>query len=61
MKGEDRPAMKEVATKLEGLKKAEMHLWVNVDSNSEETKFLVRHQILTNIMLVIKVLMCMIV
>ncbi|XP_050280401.1 wall-associated receptor kinase-like 22 [Quercus robur] len=40
LKGEDRPTMKEVATKLEGLKKAEMHLWVNVDSNSEETKFL---------------------
>ena len=61
MKGEDRPTMKEVATKLEGLKMTEMHLWVNVDSNSEETKFFVRHQILTNIMLVIKVLMCTIV
>ena len=32
--------MKEVATELEGLRKVEMHLWVNDDSNSEETKFL---------------------
>ena len=40
LKGEDRPTMKEVATELEGLRKVEMHLWVNVDSNSEETKFL---------------------
>ena len=40
LKGEDRPTMKEVATELEGLRKMEMHSWVNVDSNSEETKFL---------------------
>ena len=40
LKGEDRPTMKEVATKLEGLRKVEMHSWVNVDSNLEETKFL---------------------
>ena len=40
LKGEDRPTMKEVAIELEGLRKVEMHLWVNVDSNSEETKFL---------------------
>ncbi|KAL0009211.1 hypothetical protein SO802_010713 [Lithocarpus litseifolius] len=40
LKGEDRPSMKEVATELEGLRKMEMHTWVNVDSNSEETKFL---------------------
>ncbi|KAL4598213.1 hypothetical protein ACB092_11G044500 [Castanea dentata] len=40
LKGEDRPTMKEVATELEGLRKKEMHLWVNVDSNSEETEFL---------------------
>nr|POF21701.1 wall-associated receptor kinase 2 [Quercus suber] len=40
LKGEDRPTMKEVATELEGLRKVEMHSWVNVDSNSEETKFL---------------------
>ena len=40
LKGEDRPTMKEVATELEGLRKVEMHLCVNVDSNSEETKFL---------------------
>ena len=35
LKGEDRPTMKEVATELEGLRKMEMHSWVNVDSNSE--------------------------
>ena len=40
LKGEDRPTMKEVATELEGLRKVEMHSWANVDSNSEETKFL---------------------
>ena len=40
LKEEDRPTMKEVATELEGLKKVEMHLWVNVDSNSKETMFL---------------------
>ena len=40
LKGEDRPTMKEVAIELEGLRKMEMHSWVNVDSNSEETKFL---------------------
>ena len=40
LKGEDRPTMKEVATELEGLRKVEMHSWVNVDSNSEETQFL---------------------
>ena len=40
LKGEDRPTMKEVAIELEGLRKVETHSWVNVDSNSEETKFL---------------------
>ncbi|KAM4080576.1 hypothetical protein ACJW30_11G027900 [Castanea mollissima] len=40
LKGEDRPTMKEVANELEGLRKMEMHTWVNVDSNSEETEFL---------------------
>ncbi|KAL0009202.1 hypothetical protein SO802_010704 [Lithocarpus litseifolius] len=40
LKGEDRPTMKEVATELECLRKMEMHSWVNVDSNSEETEFL---------------------
>ncbi|KAL0009214.1 hypothetical protein SO802_010716, partial [Lithocarpus litseifolius] len=40
LKGEDRPTMKEIATELEGLRKMEMHSWVNVDSNSEETEFL---------------------
>ena len=40
LKGEDRPTMKEVATELEGLRKVEMHSWVNVDSNLEETEFL---------------------
>ncbi|XP_030964651.1 putative wall-associated receptor kinase-like 16 [Quercus lobata] len=40
LKGQDRPTMKEVATELEGLRKMEMHSWVNVDSNSKETEFL---------------------
>ena len=40
LKGEDRPTMKEVATKLEYLRKMEKHSRDNVDSNSEETKFL---------------------
>uniref|UniRef100_A0A7N2LJV6 Protein kinase domain-containing protein n=2 Tax=Quercus lobata TaxID=97700 RepID=A0A7N2LJV6_QUELO len=40
LKGEDRPTMKEVATKLEDLSKMEKHSRDNVDSNSEETKFL---------------------
>ncbi|KAK4594446.1 hypothetical protein RGQ29_018218 [Quercus rubra] len=40
LKGEDRPTMKEVATKLEDLRKMEKHSRGNVDSNSEETKFL---------------------
>ncbi|KAL4598513.1 hypothetical protein ACB092_11G064300 [Castanea dentata] len=40
LKGEDRPTMKEVATKLEDLRKMEKHSRDNVDSNSEETKFL---------------------
>nr|POF09524.1 putative wall-associated receptor kinase-like 16 [Quercus suber] len=40
LKGEDRPTMKEIATKLEDLTKMEKHSRVNVDSNSEETKFL---------------------
>ncbi|KAK7831138.1 wall-associated receptor kinase 4, partial [Quercus suber] len=42
LKGEDRPTMKEAATELEGLRKMEMHSWVNVDSNSEETEFLLK-------------------
>ncbi|KAK7855698.1 wall-associated receptor kinase 1 [Quercus suber] len=41
LKGEDRPTMKEVATKLEDLRKMEKHSRDNVDSNSEETKFLI--------------------
>ena len=40
LKGEDRPTMKEVASKLEDLRKMEKHSRENVDSNSEETKFL---------------------
>ncbi|KAG6626154.1 hypothetical protein CIPAW_15G028200 [Carya illinoinensis] len=40
VKGEDRPTMKEVAAELEGLRKIDKHSWVNVDSNSEETKYL---------------------
>ncbi|XP_075645068.1 wall-associated receptor kinase 2-like [Castanea sativa] len=40
LKGEDRPTMKEVATELDCLRKMAMHSWINVDSNSEEAKFL---------------------
>ena len=40
LKQEDRPTMKEVATKLEELRKTEKHLWINVDSNSKETEHL---------------------
>ncbi|KAL0008951.1 hypothetical protein SO802_010453 [Lithocarpus litseifolius] len=40
LKGEDRPTMKEVATKLEDLRKMGKHSRDNVDYNSEETKFL---------------------
>ncbi|KAG2665846.1 hypothetical protein I3760_15G026800 [Carya illinoinensis] len=40
VKGEDRPTMKEVAVELEGLRKIDKHSWVNVDSNSEETEYL---------------------
>ena len=32
--------MKEVATKLEDLRKMEKHSWINVNSNSEETEHL---------------------
>ncbi|XP_075645143.1 wall-associated receptor kinase 3 [Castanea sativa] len=40
LKGEDRPTMKEVATKLEDLRKMEKHFRDNADSNLEEIKFL---------------------
>ncbi|XP_075646905.1 wall-associated receptor kinase 1-like [Castanea sativa] len=40
LKGEDRPNMKEVAMKLQGLRKMEKHSWVNVGSNLEETEYL---------------------
>ncbi|XP_050281431.1 wall-associated receptor kinase 2-like [Quercus robur] len=40
LKGEDRPTMKEVATKLEGLRKMEKHSWVNFDSNFDEIEHL---------------------
>ncbi|KAL0007376.1 hypothetical protein SO802_008878 [Lithocarpus litseifolius] len=38
--GEDRPNMKEVAMELQGLRKMEKHLWVNVGSNLGETEHL---------------------
>ena len=41
LKGEDRPTMKEVAMELEGFRKMEKHLWVNVNSNFEETEHLI--------------------
>ena len=37
---EDRPTMKEVATKLEGLRTMEKHSQVNADFNSEKTEHL---------------------
>ncbi|KAM4070174.1 hypothetical protein ACB094_12G144600 [Castanea mollissima] len=40
LKREDRPTMKEVATELEGLRKAEKHSWINFDSDSEEIEHL---------------------
>ncbi|XP_022773316.1 putative wall-associated receptor kinase-like 16 isoform X2 [Durio zibethinus] len=40
VKGEERPSMKEVAMELEGLRLTEKHPWVNVESNSEETEYL---------------------
>ena len=40
LKGEDRPTMKEVATKLEGLRTMEKHSQVNADFNSEKTEHL---------------------
>ena len=40
LKREDRTTMKEVAMKLEELRKTEKHSWINVDSNSEEIEHL---------------------
>ncbi|EOY16487.1 Wall-associated kinase 2, putative [Theobroma cacao] len=40
IKGEERPSMKEVAMELEGLRLTEKHPWVNLESNSEETEYL---------------------
>ncbi|KAI9186379.1 hypothetical protein LWI28_016682 [Acer negundo] len=38
--GEERPTMKEVAMELEGLRRMNTHLWVNVEVNIEETEHL---------------------
>lgn len=40
VKGEERPAMKEVAMELEGLRMMAKHPWINDASNSEETRHL---------------------
>ncbi|KAK4572624.1 hypothetical protein RGQ29_030870 [Quercus rubra] len=40
LKQEDRPTTKEVATKLERLRKTEKHSWINVNFNYEETEHL---------------------
>ena len=40
LKQEDRPTMKEVATKFEGLRKMKKHSWINVNSNYEEIEHL---------------------
>ncbi|XVF64453.1 hypothetical protein PTKIN_Ptkin09bG0171000 [Pterospermum kingtungense] len=44
VKGEERPSMKEVAMELEGLRLTEKHPWVNVESNSEETEYLLQEK-----------------
>ncbi|KAF3451033.1 hypothetical protein FNV43_RR07122 [Rhamnella rubrinervis] len=40
VKGEDRPAMKEVEMELEGIQKLEKHPWVTGELNLEEAKYL---------------------
>ncbi|XP_059454779.1 putative wall-associated receptor kinase-like 16 [Corylus avellana] len=40
VKGDERPSMKELAMELEQIRKIEMHLWVNAQSNLEEAKHL---------------------
>ncbi|KAJ7940926.1 Wall-associated receptor kinase [Quillaja saponaria] len=40
LKGEDRPSMKEVGMELEGLRRTEKHPWVSMNSNLEESEYL---------------------
>jgi hypothetical protein len=40
VKGDERPSMKEVTTELERIRKTEMHLRVNAQSNLEEAEHL---------------------
>ncbi|GFY85523.1 wall associated kinase 5 [Actinidia rufa] len=41
VKGDERPTMKEVAIKLEGLRLMEKHSWANDNSNSKHTQYLI--------------------
>ena len=45
VKGEERPTMKEVAMELERLRMVGKHPWTNVESNYEETEYLLGNQI----------------
>ncbi|KAJ6335766.1 hypothetical protein OIU78_012388 [Salix suchowensis] len=45
VKGEERPTMKEVAMELERLRMVGKHPWTNVESNYEETEYLLGKQI----------------
>ncbi|XP_018830520.2 putative wall-associated receptor kinase-like 16 [Juglans regia] len=40
VKGDERPTMREVAMELEGIRKMQKHLWVNMVANSEEVEHL---------------------
>ncbi|THF97570.1 hypothetical protein TEA_018941 [Camellia sinensis var. sinensis] len=46
VKGDERPAMKEVEMELEGLRMMEKHSWVNDNTDLEETHYLLRDQLL---------------
>ncbi|GMP46686.1 hypothetical protein CsSME_00014741 [Camellia sinensis var. sinensis] len=46
VKGDERPAMKEVAMELEGLRMMEKHSWVNDNKDLEETHYLLGDQLL---------------
>ncbi|CAL5333132.1 unnamed protein product [Camellia sinensis] len=45
VKGDERPAMKEVAIELEGLRMMEKHSWVNDNKDLEETRYLLGDQL----------------
>ncbi|KAL7263066.1 hypothetical protein ACSBR1_001275 [Camellia fascicularis] len=45
VKGDERPAMKEVAMELEGLRMMEKHSWVNDNKDLEETQYLLGDQL----------------